>query len=141
MGVEFDMLPTIEQAKDLSVVVVAKLVLQTAKELEHDFKIMDADGSGTLEASEVNDALAVYGHFFDVTDRTNANHTAARTICVNDAPGTVNRPACGKVRCWNNFHQFRELDVRIPHDRNATINDFTQVMRWNVRCHTHCNSR
>ena len=61
LGVDFDMLPTIEQAKDLSVVVVAKLVLQTAKELEHDFKIMDADGSGTLEASEVNDALAVYG--------------------------------------------------------------------------------
>ena len=61
LGVDFDMLPTIEQAKDLSVVVVAKLVLQTAKELEHDFKIMDADGSGTLEADEVDEALAIYG--------------------------------------------------------------------------------
>ena len=61
LGVDFDALPTVEQAKDLSVVMVSKLVLKTLTELEHDFKIMDADSSGTLDASEVSDALAVYG--------------------------------------------------------------------------------
>eukprot|EP01043_Picozoa_sp_COSAG02_P044201 COSAG02_NODE_3925_length_6036_cov_4.614620_2_plen_1129_part_00 len=61
LGVDFDALPTVEQAKDLSVVMVSKLVLKTAKELEHDFRIMAADGNNTLAADELSDAMAVYG--------------------------------------------------------------------------------
>lgn len=61
LGVDFESLPTVEQAKDLSVVMVSKLVLKTAEELRHDFRIMVADGSTMLDASELSDAMAVYG--------------------------------------------------------------------------------
>ena len=60
LGVSFDLLPVEEQAKDLAIVVVCKLVLSTEKELRHDFKLMDTNNNGFLEAAECERAFDVY---------------------------------------------------------------------------------
>ena len=49
-----------EQAKDLSQVIVSQMVLRAAEELREDFDMIDSNRNGKIEPGEIQEALAVY---------------------------------------------------------------------------------
>ncbi len=74
---------------------------------------------------------------FHFATRTDINFTATGAVRFFNTTATIDDGGCREIRPRNVLHQLFDADVFIFNICQAAVNHFTQVMRWNVGCHTH----
>ena len=52
-----------------------------------------------------------------------------------------NNTACREIRPFDALHQFFKRAVWLFHQQQNAINDFAEVVRWNIGCHTNSDPR
>ena len=89
----------------------------------------------------VNNNLIVSSFRFDVCLRTNDDTSTTCLVCFLHSIQTADNTASWEVRSFDVFHQTFCGDFRVVNHGNASINHFAQVMRRDIGCHTHGNTR
>ncbi len=73
----------------------------------------------------------------DFTARSHLNSTTTRAVGHHDAGTTINNGPCGEIWTLNMFHQAIDINIGVINQRQAGINDFSQVMGRNISRHPH----
>ena len=92
----------------------------------------------------VNDntrARMVAAELFEVRACTHDDAAAARTVALVDARQSIDDAAGGKVRRGDQRNEIIDRAVRMLKCMNAGVNGFAQIVRRNIRRHTHCDAR
>ncbi|CDE30354.1 val start codon [Ruminococcus sp. CAG:403] len=71
---------------------------------------------------------------------TQGNSGTSGGICCPDAGTSHDNTASREVRALNPLHHFIKRTVRILNQQVQTVNDFAQIVRRNVCCHTNGNA-
>ena len=85
--------------------------------------------------------FAVFLVFFELMTCTQINAATASAIRLNNPVTTINKCGCWEVRAWNIFHQIIDSQIRIIDQGQTAIQNFCQVMRWDIRRHTNSDTR
>ena len=89
-----------------------------------------------------DDALPVVaGIFLDQSACPHPDDSASGAVGGKDAFPAVDEPGGGEVRTRDVPDQVVDADLRFPDQRDGPIDHLAQVVRRNVRRHTHGNSR
>ncbi len=78
---------------------------------------------------------------FDLGTRTHEDAAAAGLVRFDDTGATVDDARRREIRPLDVFHQAVDRDLGIIDQREAAIDHFAQVVRRNVRGHTHRDTR
>ncbi|SPU80184.1 Uncharacterised protein [Brucella suis] len=87
-----------------------------------------------------DNGLTVATHRLDCGAPAHDDRAAPGRIGGIDAVAAQNDTARREIGTGNQFHQFRQFDGRIVDQRNATINDFAQIVRRNIGGHADRNT-
>ena len=92
-----------------------------------------------------DDFFSAVAHGLDFRCGTHKDFPASGTICGADAAFAQNGGTGGEVRTFDIFHQFFHIgffaiDFIIYHD-SQTVDDFSQIMRRDIGCHTNGDTR
>ena len=87
-----------------------------------------------------DDDLLTATHLVDVFDGRAGTHidaSATGAVGLYDAGATVDNARGREIRARNELHEFINGDIGVFDQRQATVDDFTEVVRRNVGRHAH----
>ena len=87
-----------------------------------------------------DDPVTVLCEFLGARTATNHDRSASRVKSAVYTSPTTDDTTRWKIRSLNNFHQLVDGHFGVFNNANQCITNFTQVMRWNRRCHADSNS-
>ena len=79
--------------------------------------------------------------FNDLRLGAHVDASAAGFVGLNDASLAVNDSRGGKIRALYMLHQTIYVDIWIVQQRDGSSDNLIQVMRRNIRCHAHRDTR
>ena len=88
-----------------------------------------------------NNAHSAVFIFFDFRSGSYSDFTSARCVSGTDSGATHNDTGGREIRPLDVFHEFFQGRIGIVNQTAHTVDDFTEVVRRNIRRHTDGNTR
>ena len=110
------------------------LVADEVSDLHHQIGLVDSVRNFS------NDDLFTTVFFHDFSLGTHLHAAVTGSIKLTQGITAADSGAGGEVRTGQKFHQFIHSGTGIIHQSNGGIDDFAQVMRRNIGCHTHTDT-
>ena len=87
-----------------------------------------------------DDGLPVFANFFNRGTAPHNNRATPRHHGRCGAITTQNKRAGREIRPGHDLQQFFVGHFVLANNGLRRVNQFTQIMRWNIGCHTNCNT-